>query len=192
MQPGCETGFNAGNLSGPPGPCGGATVSFAQGRNRFRGPGYFNTDFAMDASPAQTKVAGERPGVDVLTPPTAHPKMAVLGFTRAAARQSVCRRIKPVQWHFTQIDPSEELAQLHFFAMKKRQPDGDVNFRITVKEYAAAPAGQRLRFFAEADKLVNQKTAALLPSGWGDSVWEALDGCLRLIRRFPYEGEERT
>jgi len=97
-----------------------------------------------------------------------------------------------VQWHFTQINPSEELAQLHFFAMKKRQPDGDVNFRITVKEYATAPAGQRLRFFAEADKLVNQKTAALLPSGWGDSVWEALEGCLRLIRRFPYEGEERT
>jgi hypothetical protein len=52
--------------------------------------------------------------------------------------------------------------------------------------------GQRLHFFAEADKLVNQKTAALLPSGWGDSVWEALEGCLRLIRGFPYEGEERT
>jgi len=54
------------------------------------------------------------------------------------------------------------------------------------------PAGQRLRFFAEADKLVNQKTAALRPSGWGDSIWEALEGCLRLICEFPYEGEERT
>jgi hypothetical protein len=97
-----------------------------------------------------------------------------------------------VEWHFTQTNPSEELAQLHFFTMKKRQPDGDVNFRITVKEYAAPPKGQRLHFFAEADKLVNQKTAALLPSGWGDSVWEALEGCLRLIRQFPYEGEERT
>jgi hypothetical protein len=76
--------------------------------------------------------------------------------------------------------------------MKKPQPDGDVSFRITVKEYAAPPKGQRLHFFAEADKPVNQKTAALLPSGWGDSVWEALEGCLRLIRQFPYEGEERT
>ena len=47
VQPGCETGFNAGNLSGPSGPCGGATVSFAQRRNRFRGPGYSNTDFAI-------------------------------------------------------------------------------------------------------------------------------------------------
>ena len=97
-----------------------------------------------------------------------------------------------MEWHFTQINPSEELAQLYFFSMTKRQPDGDVNFRITVKEYAAPPAGQRLRFFAEADKRVNQKTAALRPSGWGDSIWEALDGCLRLIREFPYEGEERT
>jgi hypothetical protein len=92
----------------------------------------------------------------------------------------------------TQTNLSEQLAQLHIFTMKKRQPDGDVNFRITVKEYAVPPAGQRLHFFAEADKLVNQKTAALLPSGWGDSMWEALDGCLRLIREFPYEGDERT
>ena len=97
-----------------------------------------------------------------------------------------------MDWHFLQNNPSEELAQLYFFTMKKRQPDGDVNFRITVKEYGAPPPGQRLHFFAEADKLVNQKSAALLPSGWGDSVWEALEGCLRLIRRFPYEGEERT
>ena len=97
-----------------------------------------------------------------------------------------------MDWHFLQNNPSEELAQLYFFTMKKRQPDGDVNFRITVKEYGAPPPGQRLHFFAEADKLVNQKSAALLPSGWGDSVWEALEGCLRLIRQFPYEGEERT
>jgi hypothetical protein len=47
IQASCETGFNTGNLPGPSGPCGGATVSFAQGRNRFRGPSYFNTDFAI-------------------------------------------------------------------------------------------------------------------------------------------------
>jgi hypothetical protein len=44
---GCETGFDAGNLPGPTGPCSGRAVSFAQGRNRFRGPAYFNTDFAI-------------------------------------------------------------------------------------------------------------------------------------------------
>jgi hypothetical protein len=29
------------------GPCEGRAVTFAQGRNRFRGPGYFNTDFSI-------------------------------------------------------------------------------------------------------------------------------------------------
>jgi hypothetical protein len=46
LQSGCETGFNTGNL-GPAGMCNGPSVSFAQGRNHFRGPGYFNTDFAI-------------------------------------------------------------------------------------------------------------------------------------------------
>ncbi len=46
LQAGCETGFNAGHL-GPIGVCDGPLVAFAQGRNRFRGPGYFNTDFAI-------------------------------------------------------------------------------------------------------------------------------------------------
>jgi hypothetical protein len=47
VQTGCETGFNTGNLPGQQGPCSGPLVTFAQGRNRFRGPGYFNTDFAV-------------------------------------------------------------------------------------------------------------------------------------------------
>jgi hypothetical protein len=47
LQSGCETGFNTGSMPGPSGPCSGPSVSFAQGRNRFRGPNYFNTDFAI-------------------------------------------------------------------------------------------------------------------------------------------------
>ena len=47
VQVGCETGFDTGTLAGPSGPCGGPPVSFAQGRNRFRGPSYFNTDFTI-------------------------------------------------------------------------------------------------------------------------------------------------
>jgi Carboxypeptidase regulatory-like domain len=47
VQAGCETGFNTGNSPGPSGPCSGPPVSFSQGRNRFRGPDYFNTDFAI-------------------------------------------------------------------------------------------------------------------------------------------------
>jgi hypothetical protein len=49
VQPGCETGFNTGKL-GASGICDGPTVSFVQGRNRFRGPGYFSTDFAVTKS----------------------------------------------------------------------------------------------------------------------------------------------
>jgi hypothetical protein len=46
VQSGCETGFNSGHL-GAPGVCDGLLVSFAQHRNSFRGPGYFNADFAI-------------------------------------------------------------------------------------------------------------------------------------------------
>jgi hypothetical protein len=55
VQTGCETGFNAGTLPGPSGPCSGPAVSLSQGRNRFRGPGYFNADFAVMKS---TKMPG--------------------------------------------------------------------------------------------------------------------------------------
>ena len=47
VQTGCETGFNMGNLPGPRGPCSGPSVAFAQGRNRFRGPGFVTTDLAI-------------------------------------------------------------------------------------------------------------------------------------------------
>jgi Carboxypeptidase regulatory-like domain len=47
VQSGCETGFNTGTLPAASSSCGGRAVSFAQGRNHFRGPGYFNTDFTI-------------------------------------------------------------------------------------------------------------------------------------------------
>ena len=47
VQTGCETGFNTGNLPGPSGPCSGPSVTFAQGRNRFRSPNYVATDLAI-------------------------------------------------------------------------------------------------------------------------------------------------
>src|SRR3984885_733646 len=46
VQSGCETGFNAGNRS-PSGVCDGPSAKFEQRTNRFRGPSYFNTDFAV-------------------------------------------------------------------------------------------------------------------------------------------------
>jgi hypothetical protein len=46
LQSGCETGFNTGHL-GASGACNGPLVNFAQGRNRFRAPGFVNLDFAI-------------------------------------------------------------------------------------------------------------------------------------------------
>jgi hypothetical protein len=94
-------------------------------------------------------------------------------------------------WHYAHFNSAEELAQLHFFLMKKTQPEGEVYFRITIKEFAAPPPGLTVRFFAEADKSVNQKIAPVVPFGWGDSLRSALTECMRMIRQFPYEGEER-
>jgi Carboxypeptidase regulatory-like domain len=47
VQSTCETGFNTGNLPEPYGICSGASVALAQGRDRFRGPGYINTDLTI-------------------------------------------------------------------------------------------------------------------------------------------------
>jgi hypothetical protein len=47
VQAGCETGFNTGTLGSFPSCIGGTTVSFAQGRNRFRAPAFVNMDFAI-------------------------------------------------------------------------------------------------------------------------------------------------
>jgi hypothetical protein len=93
-------------------------------------------------------------------------------------------------WKFAQKEVSEELALLHHFSIKKNQKDGDVDFLVTVREFAAPPKGQFVRFFAQADKYVNQKTAPILPTGWGNSLLDALTACVRMIREFPYEAEE--
>ena len=95
-------------------------------------------------------------------------------------------------WRFAQKNPSEELAQLHFYSFKKCVSGVEVDFTITVKEFAAPPPGQHFKFFAQADKSINQKIATFLPSGWGASILEALTGCVRTIREFPCEEDEAT
>ncbi|MGA8142519.1 MAG: hypothetical protein WB987_01365 [Candidatus Acidiferrales bacterium] len=92
-------------------------------------------------------------------------------------------------WQYAQADRSEQLAQLSYYSVKKLDNGREIEFHITLKEFVSPPPGQHTRFFAEADKKVNQKTTALLPFGWGDSVLKALAGCLRMIRDFPYEEE---
>lgn len=90
-------------------------------------------------------------------------------------------------WQYAQIESSDQLAQLTFYTIKKKQDGREVEFLITVREYAERPAGQHSKFFAEADKQVNQKTAAIMPHGWGNSALDALSDCIRMIRQFPYE-----
>jgi hypothetical protein len=91
------------------------------------------------------------------------------------------------EWGFAQTDPSQELAQVHLFSIKKAQPGGDVEFMITVKEFIT-PKEPTMHFFAQADKQTNQRTAAFTPCGWGKTMLEALSECVRAINRFPYEG----
>jgi hypothetical protein len=92
-------------------------------------------------------------------------------------------------WVHLQARSGELLMQLHHFSMVKQQSGGEVAFAITVKEFAVPPPGQRMRFYAEADKAVNQGTAPFVPCGWGSSIFSALGDCVRLIREFPYEEE---
>jgi hypothetical protein len=90
-------------------------------------------------------------------------------------------------WGFAQTHASQELALLHEFTVQKPYPGGEIEFRITVKEFVT-PKDPTMHFFAQADKQTNQKTAAYTPSGWGKTLLEALSECIRAMNRFPYEG----
>jgi len=92
------------------------------------------------------------------------------------------------EWEFAQEHSSDELAQLHFFSMKKRQPNGDVEFQIVVREYASRDSNRSMRFFAEANRQTNQNTAPYTPCGWGSTLYKALAECVEAVHRFPYEG----
>ena len=93
------------------------------------------------------------------------------------------------EWTFAQREPVEELARLHFFSVKRRQDGKEIEFRITVKEYAT-PNPQAMQFFAQSDKQTNQKIAPFTPCGWGATLLAALSGCVQAIHKFPYQGPE--
>jgi hypothetical protein len=94
-------------------------------------------------------------------------------------------------WGFAQTHPSQELAMLHFFTLKKKHAGGEIEFRITVKEFVT-PAEPAMNFFAQADQQVNQKTAPFKPVGWGRTMLDALAECIRSINKFPYEEESQS
>lgn len=91
-------------------------------------------------------------------------------------------------WKFAQDeDAPVQLARLHFFSIVKKEKEGDVEFTITIKEFAQ-PGSLTMSFFAQADKQTNQRTLPVTPSGWGDSLLTALAACIAEINRFPYQG----
>lgn len=83
---------------------------------------------------------------------------------------------------FLHSDAAEELAQLHFFSIKRPQPQGEIEIRITVREFAIRNA-QGMKFFAQTDQVLNQASIPFQPFGWGETLSEALGECLRLVRR---------
>src|ERR1700744_2269965 len=61
------------------------------------------------------------------------------------------------EWKLVQKDSSEALARLHFFSVKKKHAKGEIEARITVKEFATAKTSD-MQFYATADLELNQKT----------------------------------
>lgn len=92
------------------------------------------------------------------------------------------------EWRFAQTDAADELAILHQFSVKKQRANGDVEFVVTVKEYAT-PKQESMRYFAIADKQVFQKGVPFIPAGWGPTLLKALAECILLIKQFPYEAD---
>lgn len=92
-------------------------------------------------------------------------------------------------WRFPYSDPTEELAQLHYFSIKKRQPGAEIEFVITVYEYAHRNQ-QAMKFYAQADKQINQRAVPFTPFGWGETLSAALSECIRAINQYPYEVAE--
>jgi hypothetical protein len=86
------------------------------------------------------------------------------------------------EWGFAQILPTDQLAHLQFFSIKKPSAHGAIEFRITVYEYVKPP-DPALCFFAQADKQTNQKTAPFTPCGWGRTLLDALAECIKDERR---------
>jgi hypothetical protein len=89
-------------------------------------------------------------------------------------------------WKFTQEGLGESLARLHFFSAKKKHATGEIEARITVKEFATARTAD-MKFYASADLELNQKAMPFQPCGWGETLQCALTECLRNLRKFEYE-----
>ena len=89
-------------------------------------------------------------------------------------------------WKYVQRDRSEALAKLHFFSATKKHAAGEIEARITIKEFAT-PAMIDMQFLATADIELNQKTLKFQPVGWSETMMGALAECMRNLRKFDFE-----
>jgi hypothetical protein len=94
-------------------------------------------------------------------------------------------------WKCVQKDHSEALAKLHFFSVTKKHAAGEIEARITVKEFATARTSD-MKFLATADIGLNQKTLKFHPVGWSETLLGALSECMRNLRKFEFEGAEES
>jgi hypothetical protein len=85
-------------------------------------------------------------------------------------------------WKFIETQPAEQFCRIEYFGVRK----DDLEFVVTVREFHQPP-DPAMPFFAQADKQVNQNSAAYTPSGWGSTQNDALWECLKAIRKFPYQ-----
>ena len=92
-------------------------------------------------------------------------------------------------WKHLEIGHEGSLARLHYFSVIKKQASGEIEFQITVRE-SAKPATPDMLFFAEADKETNQRVAPYRPSGWSNTLEDALRLCILNLQRFDYEPSE--
>jgi hypothetical protein len=89
-------------------------------------------------------------------------------------------------WSFAQHDEAEQLAKLEHFSVIKQTPHGDREILIAVYEYHT-PQDPAMKFVARANQSLYQKTAPVVPIGWGNNRLSALSACLAMIRKFPFE-----
>jgi hypothetical protein len=95
------------------------------------------------------------------------------------------------EWVHAQKDPADELAQLHYFSFKKRQGRGgdrvcDYREGVCVEERSADAL---LRAGGQGNQPEN---CPFRPFGSGDSLLNALSECIRSIRQYPYEPDQKT
>jgi len=91
-----------------------------------------------------------------------------------------------MDWQYIDVEAEEQLCRVEYFGIKKHQDGQEIEFLIAMREFLHPP-DPTMRFFAQADKQINQRQVPYTPCGWGPNLHTALWECVQAIRKFPYE-----